>query len=946
MRRFLSIVALGLGLAACAQAPEETLLLKPEGVEMVFTASFAGSDAPTRTVLQEDGKVFWSPKESIHVFSGTADGQFTSTNAEVAASASFSGTMPQGASHPFLAVYPYDASDVSDGTTVTLTVPAAQKAAAGTFADGMSPAVARTEGSVSPDGDLDLYFRNVCSGLKFSLAHSDITAVTFRGNAGEDVAGKVRVGWDDASVPGVTQVLEGGKEIRLTLGEDAEFPAGPWFYLTLLPQTFTRGFTLVFETPTMTGTRVFDAQTVFSRSVWKKAEKVDEPVVFSFPDLASAAVDFTAENAHGVALTPVANDECTLALSGSDPYVYTQKLTADLDPALTVVEFEYKLTHPVDVFQLFFVLQGVTSEGASRKYGSLAATDRYKVFRADISAMRDGGWGKAGDFFRFDPGQNGSGTMHVRNFVVREMTEQEKQDGVISGDEIEKMAMSRRLTAYLSATYPSSVNHVSVTTDKVTVEGVCTGSGSYLLAEITPWQDVTEMSVFPYTTELSGGSFSITLDRNVDGREGYKYDRLFSKWAVVKVEDGVQKLDSHARYADEVTPIRTPEPMTLKNKKGLGAGTGAAYYQEMDDLGLGSITMNITLEGIVGKVVSSGTKTSYGGKNYQVVAAGRNTADAIVTEAYKRGVILSAILLAGSGSVYKDPENTGGNYTMPNITSAEGFNQYAAALSFLVARYTHPNSTSGKTLGHINHWIMHNEVDQGLIWTNMGNQPMERYLDRYIKSMRICYNFVRQYDPEASILGSFTHSWTSEGGGYAPKAMLDRLVTYCEAEGDFRWGVAYHPYPQNLSKPRFWIDDVEATDSDDSPFVTFKNLEVIDRWIRQPRNLYQGTTKRVLFLSENGTSSPTYSDSDLALQAAGACLAWRKVQALEGIDAIQWHNWRDNATEADQGLRLGLHTLAEQGYENYARKPVWYVWQAAGTETEESVFAPYLSLIP
>ena len=423
MRRFLSIVALCLGLAACLQAPEETLLLKPEGVEMAFTASFAGADAPTRTVLQEDGKVFWSPKESIHVFSGTADGQFTSTNAEVAASASFSGTMPQGASHPFLAVYPYDASDVCDGTTVTLTVPAAQKAAAGTFADGMSPAVARTEGSVSPDGDLDLYFRNVCSGLKFSLAHSDITAVTFRGNAGEDVAGKVRVGWDDASVPGVTQVLEGGKEIRLTLGEDAEFPAGPWFYLTLLPQTFTRGFTLVFETPTMTGTRVFDAQTVFSRSVWKKAEKVDEPVVFSFPDLASAAVDFTAENAHGVALTPVANDECTLALSGSDPYVYTQTLTADLDPALTVVEFEYKLTHPVDVFQLFFVLQGVTSEGASCKYGSLAATDRYKVFRADISAMRDGGWGKAGDFFRFDPGPNGSGTMHVRNFVVREMTE-------------------------------------------------------------------------------------------------------------------------------------------------------------------------------------------------------------------------------------------------------------------------------------------------------------------------------------------------------------------------------------------------------------------------------------------------------------------------------------------------------------------------------------------
>jgi hypothetical protein len=278
---------------------------------------------------------------------------------------------------------------------------------------------------------------------------------------------------------------------------------------------------------------------------------------------------------------------------------------------------------------------------------------------------------------------------------------------------------------------------------------------------------------------------------------------------------------------------------------------------------------------------------------------------------------------------------------MPNLTTARAFNQYAAALEFLASRYSETTSAHGR----IHHWIMHNEVDQGQIWTNMGNQPMMRYLDRYIKSMRICYNIVRQYDPEASILGSYTHDWTSDGGEYSPKEMLERTVDYSEAEGDFRWGVAYHPYPQNLARPDFWIRDKESTDSDDAPFVTFRNPQVIDRWIRQPRNLYKGSVKRVLFFSENGTSSPSYGESDLALQAAGACLAWKKIEQLDGVDAIQWHSWKDNATEAAQGLRLGLHAMAIDGWNDHAAKPVWYVWQAAGTEKEEAVFAPYLDVI-
>lgn len=174
---------------------------------------------------------------------------------------------------------------------------------------------------------------------------------------------------------------------------------------------------------------------------------------------------------------------------------------------------------------------------------------------------------------------------------------------------------------------------------------------------------------------------------------------------------------------------------------------------------------------------------------------------------------------------------------MPNLTTAKAFNLYAAALEHMASTHCTPGN-------RISHWIMHNEVDFANEWTNMGDQPMMRYLDRYIKSMRICYNIARQYDQNASVLGSYTHCWTLADGNYAPKKMLEATVAYSEAEGDFRWGVAYHPYPQDLTKPSFWIDDTQATYSLNSKYVTFKNLEVIDAWIRQKENFYKGKTKR------------------------------------------------------------------------------------------------------
>ncbi|MFQ8826392.1 MAG: DUF5722 domain-containing protein [Alistipes sp.] len=162
------------------------------------------------------------------------------------------------------------------------------------------------------------------------------------------------------------------------------------------------------------------------------------------------------------------------------------------------------------------------------------------------------------------------------------------------------------------------------------------------------------------------------------------------------------------------------------------------------------------------------------------------------------------------------PDFNGGSYTMPNLRTIESVNymplRSISWLSAIAATTSH---------GRIHHFIMHNEVDMGYSWTNMGSPTMETYVDTYVNSMRIAYNIVRQYDQNAEIFGSFAHSWAvaNDDKSYVVKDMLNRINGYSHTEGDFRWALAYHSYPSSLIDPKTWND---GTRRYDSPMVTFK----------------------------------------------------------------------------------------------------------------------------
>lgn len=637
--------------------------------------------------------------------------------------------------------------------------------------------------------------------------------------------------------------------------------------------------------------------------------------------------------------------EWLLTTTGTDPYLYTNALEADLKLEHRMLSFEYLCSSGIDDLQVFY--GNAITEQRSRHFGTIAPTvgETWKSFSCNIALDRVSfDWGYKGEKLRLDFGSVSNLTIRIKNLRLRSMTESEF---ALYEEELKKVEgknyEAARIEEYVGGSYPCSVTSVTIGESEVTVKGTTDGGKNYSLADIAPWDNLTEMSSFPIKTDIKGSSFTLGLPRRQARGSIPSYDRLLSRFVVVNDKN---QICSHARYADEVYAESNPAAVSPKSKKGLGGFVRNNNISDLDDLGITSVTVNIVLNSFINTEQRGNYNIAYdfGGITYYMDSGNVSYMDKVLQECYKRGIVVSAIILnrqsdtnSAATPLMKHPENDGGNYSMPNLTKPASVNVYAAVLDFLAKRY------SSSSYGRIHHWIMHNEVDFQKEWTNMGDQPEWRYMDAYVKSMRLCHNIAHKYDPNASVLISLTHSWARREGQYASLNLLEDLCGFSAAEGDFLWGVAYHPYPQALAKPEFWKDDSSATYSADSPFCTFKNLEVVSDWMMDREHYYKGSQKRILFLSENGTNSPSYSESDLAKQAAGTAWAWKKVAALAGIDACQWHNWQDNRGEG--GLRIGLRRFPDDSEDPNGRKPSWYVWQAAGTASESSVFDKYLPVI-
>ena len=509
--------------------------------------------------------------------------------------------------------------------------------------------------------------------------------------------------------------------------------------------------------------------------------------------------------------------------------------------------------------------------------------------------------------------------LKIKNIRLRSYNIIEKEKDIICKNyqkRIDKEMIDLR--EYLQeADFSCKVNSVVIDNSGIKVSGeICDTDTDFFLLEIPLFCDFAE-------------------------KEGFVYDRLYSRWAVAVHSETGYALCSHAKYVNQMaSTFSFPFPIH-KNKKGLGAFKYNLFETDLDKLGISYITINIRINDFLRRKADKNfIPIQYGGKTYYADAEKISQYDRAIMSATKRGIDVSAIILVCPENRSKDKEigrileypeyNSAGVYSMPNITEIEALNLYTATIDFLASRYNRPDNK----FGHIHRWIVHNEVDAGWIWTNAGMKTATQFMDIYVKSLRLVYLTVLKYNENAEVIIPLTHFWQTsynEPSCYPAAVILNLLLIYCQAEGDFRWGIAHHPYPENLINPRSW-EDKTATNSMNTEKITFKNLEILDRWIRQPKTFYHNK-KRTLLLSEQNPNSLDYSEKSLNEQAACLAYAWKKVMNCEGIDAYIAHRWID--THFEGGLKTGLRKYPDDKDNPYGCKPSWYLYRDFATEKEE-----------
>ena len=235
MKQITAILCLAVLTAMVSACSEDELAdnTQPSGkVPMEF---YANTDASTRTELTTENAVYWEANDAISLFDPKGDNnRFYTTESGPRVTFTGEATPADGT---YYALYPYNTNAQIEGTTITTTLPAEQDAREGSFAQGLNPSVA------TADATNNLYFKNVCALVKFTLDGSStttITKATLCGNNGEALAGTVTI--DASQENPITNIDPEWAGIEIAL--KGNLIAGKTYYFVTAPASLSKGLTL------------------------------------------------------------------------------------------------------------------------------------------------------------------------------------------------------------------------------------------------------------------------------------------------------------------------------------------------------------------------------------------------------------------------------------------------------------------------------------------------------------------------------------------------------------------------------------------------------------------------------------------------------------------------------------------------------------------------------
>jgi len=392
-------------------------------------------------------------------------------------------------------------------------------------------------------------------------------------------------------------------------------------------------------------------------------------------------------------------------------------------------------------------------------------------------------------------------------------------------------------------------------------------------------------------------------------------------------------------------PDRTPYPTTPSAK-----GLQVQMVPDALELGIHHANLNIRLNALLApdKEAKPGQLTaSADGFTFAINQNYVGSLDRQIKPMSDQGVVVTLIVTTSRSpderirklTIHPKADPSKGITMASDTVTPEGRACYKALTDFIARRWSAADAPHGRVWG----WIISNEVNSHHEWHQMGPASVEEVAAQYEDQSRLAWESLRRHSANARIYLSLEHHWTAKGHkdplqACPGRTLLELFAKRARERGDFDWNLAFHPYPSNLRDPRTWLDKVSF--NDDTPKVTFKNLEVLTKKLATAEMLYAGKPRRLSF-TEQGFDLPRRPEG-LAEQTAAYAYAWEKVVRLgDSVDAFHYHRHVDHSLE--NGLRFGLWsnkpgTIAEPDQ----KRPIWHLLKAANTPEWKAAAEPYL----
>jgi len=493
------------------------------------------------------------------------------------------------------------------------------------------------------------------------------------------------------------------------------------------------------------------------------------------------------------------------------------------------------------------------------------------------------------------------------------------------------------------------IHFVRATKETILLTGSC-DRATIQLVELRPEQTAHAANFGVALATVSTPSKFVVQVPRFDGAR----DRLFSSFLALREDVGGGRTPQGThRFVEEFNGVSTwthqfPE---ADSRKGL-------QVQMVEDalaLGIKHAALNVNFS----QMVDPGGNTNNPAwmVDGQMVRLQRDYIDSLdrqIRPLTDAGVVVSLILLAyqsGNSNLNRVLLHPVYDKTAPNrlgafnTVTAEGVLHFKACVEFLAHRFGDPKVYHGR----VANFILGNEVNSHWFWANMGRVSMETFAEDYLRTARIANTALRKISSSARLYLSLEHHWNirypggDAGQAFAGRPFLDYFNRQAREHGDFDWHLAFHPYPENLFEPRTW-NDKSATTNDNTPRITFKNLELLPLYLNRPEMLYHGQPRRII-LSEQGFHTPDKPEGEL-WQAAAYAYAYYKTAHLPGIDAFILHRHVDHGAEG--GLNLGLWTRnknSRSAAEPARKKMLYEVFKAADTPEWQRAFEFALPVI-